>query len=71
MQAVHLEREVLADLPLEPVREQHDDRALAEAREGQELRLNWDIAPDGTLQADATTVVDETTHRVFSAKLLF
>lgn len=44
---------------------------LAEAREGQELRLNWDIAPDGTLQADATTVVDETAHRIFSAKLLF
>ena len=44
---------------------------LAEAREGQELRLNWDIAPDGTLQADATTGPAEDSHRVFSAKLFF
>lgn len=44
---------------------------LAEATEGQELRLNWDIAPDGTLQADATTGSGEDSHRVFSAKLYF
>lgn len=40
---------------------------LAEAREGQELCLSWDISPEGTLRADAAG----DSHRVFSAELLF
>lgn len=44
---------------------------LAEAQEGQELCLNWDIAPDGTLQVDAAAGAGEDAHRVFSAKLFF
>lgn len=42
---------------------------LAEAREGQELRLNWGITDNGTLQADATTGTGEEAHRVFSVKV--
>ena len=44
---------------------------LAEAREQQELRLNWDMSDGCTLQVDATTGAGEETHRVFSAKLYF
>ena len=44
---------------------------LAEARELQELRLNWDMSDGCTLQVDATTGAGEETHRVFSAKLYF
>ena len=44
---------------------------LAEARELQELRLNWDMSDVCTLQVDATTGAGEETHRVFSAKLYF
>ena len=43
---------------------------LAEAREQQELRLNWEMT-DGTLQVDASTGEGEDAHRVFSAKLFF
>ena len=44
---------------------------LAEARELQELRLNWDMSDGCTLQVDATTGAGEESHRVFSAKLYF
>ena len=44
---------------------------LAEAKEGQELTLSWDMLDDGTLQADAITGAGEEAHRVFSVKLLF
>ena len=44
---------------------------LAEARELQELRLNWDMSDGCTLQVDATTDAGEESHRVFSAKLYF
>ena len=44
---------------------------LAEARELQELRLNWDMSDSCTLQVDATTGAGEESHRVFSAKLYF
>ena len=44
---------------------------LAEARELQELRLNWDMSDGCTLQVDATTSAGEESHRVFSAKLYF
>lgn len=44
---------------------------LAEAREGQELTLNWNMDADGTFQADATAAIDGEFHRVFSAKIYF
>ena len=44
---------------------------LAEAREQQELRLNWDMSDGCILQVDASTGTGEDAHRVFSAKLLF
>ena len=44
---------------------------LAEARELQELRMNWDMSDGCTLQVDATTGAGEESHRVFSAKLYF
>lgn len=44
---------------------------LAEAREQQELRLNWNLADGCTLQVDASTGEEEDAHRVFSAKLFF
>ena len=44
---------------------------LAEARELQELQLNWDMSDGCTLQVDATTGAGEESHRVFSAKLYF
>ena len=44
---------------------------LAEAREGQQLRLNWDLSDGCTLQVDAATGTGEESHRVFSAKLFF
>ena len=44
---------------------------LAEAREQQELRLNWEMTDDCVLQVDATTGTGEEAHRVFSAKLFF
>lgn len=44
---------------------------LAEAREQQELRLNWNLADGCTLQVDASTGEGEDAHRVFSAKLFF
>ena len=42
---------------------------LAEAKEAQELHLNSYLADDGTLQADATAIIDGEPHRIFSAKL--
>ena len=44
---------------------------LNEAREGQTLRLGWDLSQDGCLQVDAQRTEGETAARVFSAKLLF
>lgn len=44
---------------------------LAEAREQQELRMNWDLSDGCTLQVDATTGTGEESHRVFSARLFF
>ncbi len=44
---------------------------LAEAREQQELLLNWEMPDSGTLQVDARTGVGGDEHRVFSAKLFF
>ena len=44
---------------------------LAEAREHQELRLNWDLSDGCTLQVDASPGEGEEAHRVFSAKLFF
>ena len=44
---------------------------LAEAKEQQELRLNWDLTDGCTLQVDATAGEGEQSHRVFSAKLFF
>lgn len=44
---------------------------LAEAIEGQELKLKYEFPEEGCLQVDATRTLDEDTHRVFSAKLFF
>lgn len=44
---------------------------LAEAREGDELRLNLEFADDATAQVDATRTQDGENHRIFSAKLYF
>lgn len=44
---------------------------LAEAREQQELLLNWEFPEETTLQVDAHTADGEETHRVFSAKIFF
>ena len=44
---------------------------LAEAREGDDLRLNLEFADDATAQVDATRTQDGESHRIFSAKLYF
>ena len=47
---------------------------LSEAREGQTLRLNWNLSPEGCLQVDAQRCPDSEADlptRVFAAKLLF
>ena len=47
---------------------------LNEARESQELELQWELSEDGCLQVDAhreDTDVSGKKHRVFSAQLLF
>ena len=44
---------------------------LAEAREGDDLRLNLEFADDATAQVDATRTQDGENHRIFSAKLYF
>ena len=44
---------------------------LAEAREQQELCLNWHLSDECILQVDASTGEGEDAHRVFSAKLYF
>ena len=43
---------------------------LNEAMEGQQIRLNWTLSPEGCLQVDAHREA-ETPARVFSAQLLF
>ena len=43
---------------------------LNEAMEGQQIRLNWVLSPEGCLQVDAHREA-ETAARVFSAQLLF
>ena len=47
---------------------------LSEAREGQTLRLNWNLSPEGCLQVDTQRCPDSEADlptRVFAAKLLF
>ncbi len=47
---------------------------LSEAREGQTLRLNWNLSPEGCLQVDAQRRPEsegDLPTRVFAAKLLF
>lgn len=46
---------------------------LSEAREGQELRLSWDISGEGCLQVEAHREKEEPEkwERVFSARILF
>ena len=44
---------------------------LSEAREGQELQLQWDFLEEGTLQVDAHRQTEEKDERIFSARLLF
>lgn len=44
---------------------------LAEAREQQELRLNWELSQEGSLQVDAATGTGEEAHRVFSVRVYF
>jgi len=47
---------------------------LSEAREGQTLRLNWNLSPEDCLQVDALRCPDSEADlptRVFAAKLLF
>ena len=47
---------------------------LSEAREGQTLRLNWNLSPEGCLQVDAQRCPEsegDLPTRVFAAKLLF
>ena len=44
---------------------------LSEAREGQQLKLQWDFLEDGCLYVDALRASGEKDGRVFSAKLLF
>ena len=44
---------------------------MSEAREGQELNLQWDFLEDGTLRVDAHRIQQDKDERVFSAKLLF
>ena len=45
---------------------------LSEAREGQTLRLQWDLMEDGCLLVDGyRDTEEEKDHRVFSCKILF
>lgn len=47
---------------------------LSEAREGQEITMNWQLLEEGCLQVDAhrqSTLVHDRKERVFSAQLLF
>lgn len=42
---------------------------LAEGREQEEIEMNWELAPDGSMQVDA--FCGEDAHRVFSAKVFY
>ena len=44
---------------------------LAEAREGQQLRMHYGVAEEGCIQVDAERRQGEDTHRVFAARLLY
>ena len=44
---------------------------LTESREGELIRMNWELTDDGAAQIDAHCGENEDTRRVFSAKLLF
>ncbi len=44
---------------------------LSEAREGQNLTMQWDFLEDGCLQVDAHRPGEEKSERVFTARLLF
>ena len=44
---------------------------LAEAWEGEDLDLRWDLPEEGTIQVDAHRNSAKKTERIFSAKLLF
>ena len=44
---------------------------LSEAREGQELELQWDFIENGCLQVDAHRKGEEKDERIFSARVLF
>ena len=45
---------------------------LSEAREGQQLRMQWDLMEDGSLLVDGyRSSEEEKDHRVFSCKILF
>ncbi|MBQ6840312.1 MAG: hypothetical protein IJO45_06435 [Oscillospiraceae bacterium] len=45
---------------------------LAEAKEDQQLRLSWEMTPEGTLRVDAErTNEDGQVHRIFSAGVTF
>ena len=44
---------------------------MSEAREGQELSMQWGFLEDGALQVDAHRVTGEKDDRIFSARLTF
>ncbi len=44
---------------------------LSEAREGQNLNLQWDLLSEDTLQVEGHREGNEEKHRVFSARLIF
>lgn len=44
---------------------------LSEAREGQTLRVSWDLPEEKTLQVEASRDEEKKQHRVFSARLIF
>ena len=44
---------------------------MSEAREGQELSMQWGFLEDGSLQVDAHRMTGEKDERIFSAKLQF
>lgn len=44
---------------------------FSEAREGQDLTLQWDFLEENTLQVDAHRTEEEKDQRIFSAKILF
>ena len=44
---------------------------LAEAREGQQLRMHYGVAEEGCIRVDAERQQGEQTNRVFAARLLY